>query len=96
VSAQPTNHGVPVAPVTLHIHVHAARLGVMADSPDPHPVSERWTRWRETVDLHEYHQRWVRKEAAGQSAHGEADFIESYRPPSVLDAGCGMGRVAIA
>lgn len=67
----------------------------MADGEDPHRVSERWTRWRETVDLQEYHQRWVRKEAAGHSAHGEADLIESYRPSSVLDAGCGMGRVAI-
>jgi len=67
----------------------------MSETGDPHPVSERWTRWRESVDLHEYHQRWARKEAAGQSAHGEADFIESYRPSSVLDAGCGMGRVAI-
>ena len=34
-------------------------------------------------------------EASGQPAHGEADFIESLHPPSVLDAGCGMGRVAI-
>lgn len=67
----------------------------MAEAPDPHRVSERWTHWRESVDLHEYHRRWARKEAAGQSAHGEADLIESYRPSSVLDAGCGMGRVAI-
>jgi SAM-dependent methyltransferase len=59
------------------------------------PVSPRWTKWRAAIDLHEYHQRWVRKEQAGESAHGEADFIESYRPASVLDAGCGMGRVAI-
>ena len=36
-----------------------------------------------------------RLEASGQPAHGEADFIESLHPPSVLDAGCGMGRVAI-
>jgi 2-polyprenyl-3-methyl-5-hydroxy-6-metoxy-1,4-benzoquinol methylase len=34
-------------------------------------------------------------EASGQASHGEADFIEGYRPTSVLDAGCGMGRVAI-
>ncbi|MEO6570166.1 MAG: class I SAM-dependent methyltransferase [Ilumatobacteraceae bacterium] len=33
--------------------------------------------------------------AAGQSIHGEADFIGRYEPDSVLDAGCGTGRVAI-
>ena len=59
------------------------------------PVSPRWTHWRETVDLEEYHARFARMEAAGQASHGEADFIEGYRPISVLDAGCGMGRVAI-
>jgi SAM-dependent methyltransferase len=34
-------------------------------------------------------------EAAGHSIHGEADFIERFAPTSVLDAGCGTGRVAI-
>jgi SAM-dependent methyltransferase len=27
--------------------------------------------------------------------HGEADLVDSYDPSSVLDAGCGTGRVAI-
>jgi SAM-dependent methyltransferase len=27
--------------------------------------------------------------------HGEADLVESFGPSSVLDAGCGTGRVAI-
>ncbi|MDQ3930445.1 MAG: class I SAM-dependent methyltransferase [Chloroflexota bacterium] len=35
------------------------------------------------------------KELAGENVHGEADFVEAYRPRSVLDAGCGTGRVAI-
>lgn len=34
-------------------------------------------------------------EAEGQMTHGEADLIEGYVPARVLDAGCGMGRVAI-
>ncbi|MCE9623014.1 MAG: class I SAM-dependent methyltransferase [Actinomycetia bacterium] len=34
-------------------------------------------------------------EQRGEASHGEADFIESLNPTSVLDAGCGMGRVAI-
>lgn len=62
---------------------------------DGHIVSERWTRWREQVDLEEYHARWRLREADGAAVHGEADLIARYRPTSVLDAGCGMGRVAI-
>jgi len=58
-------------------------------------VSARWAQWRADVDLGEYHSRWERLEAEGTAAHGEADLICLYRPPSVLDAGCGMGRVAI-
>ena len=58
-------------------------------------VSPRWTHWRETIDLEEYHRRWERMEASGTASHGEADLIEGYGPASVLDAGCGMGRVAI-
>ncbi len=34
-------------------------------------------------------------EQRGEASHGEADFIESFSPTSVLDAGCGMGRVAM-
>ena len=59
------------------------------------PVSERWSQWRAATDLDEYYSRWRRLQDAGQSPHGEADFIESLRATSVLDAGCGMGRVAI-
>jgi SAM-dependent methyltransferase len=59
------------------------------------PVSKRWSQWRAATDLDEYYTRWARIEADGQAAHGEADFIESLRPRSVLDAGCGMGRAAI-
>ena len=62
---------------------------------EEHAVSRRWSQWRANTDLDEYYSRWRRLEATGVSAHGEADFIESLRPRSVLDAGCGMGRVAI-
>ena len=61
----------------------------------PDPVSPRWTEWRAYTDLGEYHSRWERLEASGTASHGEADFIEAYRPSNVLDAGCGVGRVAI-
>jgi SAM-dependent methyltransferase len=64
-------------------------------SDDAHGVSARWSQWRAETDLQEYYSRWQRMEGAGQSTHGEADFIELLRPATVLDAGCGMGRVAI-
>lgn len=42
-----------------------------------------------------YDQRWEELAAAGRNVHGEADLVESLGPRSVLDAGCGTGRVAI-
>ncbi|MBJ7609104.1 MAG: class I SAM-dependent methyltransferase [Candidatus Dormibacteraeota bacterium] len=32
--------------------------------------------------------------ASGANVHGEADFVMTLRPQSVLDVGCGTGRVA--
>jgi 2-polyprenyl-3-methyl-5-hydroxy-6-metoxy-1,4-benzoquinol methylase len=40
-----------------------------------------------------YDSVYERREAAGENVHGEADFIMSWEPGSVLDAGCGTGRV---
>ncbi len=58
-------------------------------------VSEAWDEWRARVNLDEYHVRWQQMEQRGVASHGEADFIASLQPTSVLDAGCGMGRLAI-
>ena len=62
-------------------------------------VSDAWDAWRARVNLDDYHVRWKQMEERGESSHGEADFIasllEERQPASVLDAGCGMGRVAI-
>ena len=44
---------------------------------------------------HTYDQRWEEAAAAGRNIHGEADLVERLGPASVLDAGCGTGRVAI-
>lgn len=41
-----------------------------------------------------YDERWTAMQAEGREIHGEADFVESLGPASVLDAGCGTGRVA--
>jgi SAM-dependent methyltransferase len=66
----------------------------MSQEPGAH-VSERWAQWRRDIPLDEFHRRWELLEADGVAPHGEADFIVGYSPASVLDAGCGMGRVAI-
>ena len=58
-------------------------------------VSARWAEWRRRVSLDEYFRRWDDMAQRGEATHGEADFIEALSPRSVLDAGCGMGRVAI-
>lgn len=42
-----------------------------------------------------YDDRWRRMEARGEWVHGEADLVSWFEPASVLDAGCGTGRVAI-
>ncbi len=48
-----------------------------------------------TWDGDEYQLRFDALAASGQDMHGEARFVLSYSPTSVLDAGCGTGRVAI-
>lgn len=45
-------------------------------------------------DGRSYQDRFDRLEASGVSVHGEADFVMDRQPASVLDAGCGTGRLA--
>lgn len=40
-----------------------------------------------------YDATYDRRATAGENVHGEADFVERFAPASVLDAGCGTGRV---
>ena len=42
-----------------------------------------------------YDRRFEDLAASGADVHGEAALVHSYGPISVLDAGCGTGRVAI-
>jgi trans-aconitate methyltransferase len=42
-----------------------------------------------------YQRRFDSLAASGADVHGEADFVAALHPSSVLDAGCGTGRVAI-
>ena len=41
-----------------------------------------------------YQQRFDALAARGVDVHGEAAFVMAFSPASVLDAGCGTGRVA--
>jgi SAM-dependent methyltransferase len=57
--------------------------------------SKAWQAWRKQVDLDEYERRWEEMAASGANPHGEADFVMRSSPTSVLDAGCGTGRLGI-
>jgi SAM-dependent methyltransferase len=61
------------------------------DSPDP---KNPWL-VRQGVSGQEYDAPYAQRAQAGQNVHGEADFVEALGPKTVLDAGCGTGRVAI-
>jgi SAM-dependent methyltransferase len=50
---------------------------------------------RDGFDGERYQARFDALAAAGTDVHGEATFVMSYGPESVLDAGCGTGRVAL-
>lgn len=48
-----------------------------------------------TWDGDAYQRRFDTLAASGVGVHGEADFVTTLSPTTVLDAGCGSGRVAI-
>lgn len=58
-------------------------------------MSEEANRWLQerTVSGDDYDSTYERRAAAGEDVHGEADFVQRFAPKSVLDAGCGTGRV---
>jgi 2-polyprenyl-3-methyl-5-hydroxy-6-metoxy-1,4-benzoquinol methylase len=60
-------------------------------SNDP---QNRWLNSR-NITGEEYDAPYAARAQAGENVHGEADFVEALHPKSVLDAGCGTGRVAI-
>ena len=57
-----------------------------------HP-SNPWLTTR-SRDGDAYDEPYERRAAAGEDVHGEANFVCGYEVQSVLDAGCGTGRVA--
>jgi SAM-dependent methyltransferase len=57
-------------------------------------MSDRWQQ-SEVPRGAEYDRRFEDLAATGMDMHGEAALVASYLPATVLDAGCGTGRVAI-
>lgn len=57
-------------------------------------MSSRWER-SDAPRGAEYDARFDRLARAGHDVHGEASFVMGFQPTTVLDAGCGTGRVAI-
>ncbi|HWM20405.1 MAG TPA: class I SAM-dependent methyltransferase [Ilumatobacteraceae bacterium] len=58
-------------------------------------MGSRWGSDERFAKGDDYDAAWRALAAAGKSIHGEADFVCGFEPGSVLDAGCGTGRVAI-
>jgi SAM-dependent methyltransferase len=61
----------------------------------PAELPSDWSRWRGKVDLDSYDERWRRMAESGEDPHGEVALVMTYGPSSVLDGGCGTGRVGI-
>jgi len=53
--------------------------------------SNKW----QSIDADGYDRKWKEMAEAGENPHGEVDFVQRFSPRTVLDAGCGTGRVAI-
>lgn len=51
--------------------------------------------WEGEWDGDRYQARFTELAETGADVHGEANFVMGLSPRSVLDAGCGTGRVAI-
>lgn len=58
-------------------------------------MGNRWLESSPGRSPDEYDRAWGEGARAGQDIHGEADFVAALGPSSVLDAGCGTGRVAV-
>ncbi|MHA6628463.1 class I SAM-dependent methyltransferase [Pseudonocardia sichuanensis] len=61
----------------------------MSELPDD------WQAWRAQTAPARYDERFRKLAETGRNVHGEADLVASYGPATVLDAGCGTGRVGI-
>src|SRR5215470_7991335 len=58
-------------------------------------MRNRWLGSADVLRGDDYDARFTSLAQTGQDVHGEAHFVTSLGVSSVLDAGCGTGRVAI-
>ena len=67
-----------------------------AEVPDDATVPPVSTRWSATDAPRgeDYDRRWEEMARAGVDPHGEVAFLQRFAPTTVLDAGCGTGRIA--
>lgn len=70
---------------------HPLPLGVVADEQRQQAGGEPAAAW----DGRDYQARFDALAASGVDVHGEVRFLLAFCPTSVLDAGCGTGRVAV-
>ena len=72
---------------------------------NPTNLPADWESWKSRVDLDAYDARWAAMAEAGHDPHGEAGLVQALLTEAavstdgpaatVLDGGCGTGRVAI-
>jgi SAM-dependent methyltransferase len=78
-------------------HPNLDQLDRLGGWSSPTPTTMTASRWT-TSDAprgDEYDERWSRLAKRGFDIHGEADLVSAYGPATVLDAGCGTGRVGV-
>lgn len=75
-----------------HTSIRAHTVQHVTTGPNPEKRASTWS-LPGTAD--DYDARWRQMAASGENPHGEADLICRFEPASVLDGGCGTGRVAI-
>ena len=68
--------------------------GTPANGRPPHEPPNGQPPGTAEWDGEAYQRRFDELAASGVHVHGEADFVDRFAPSSVLDAGCGSGRVA--
>ncbi len=64
---------------------------ILRHEPCPAATTPPMVRW----DGEGYDRRFRALAESGVDVHGEANFVMGRRPGTVLDAGCGTGRVAV-
>lgn len=84
------------APVVEGVLLRGASAGIRVETPAGHvrPPAVGYAVRMDRFDGKAYQARFDSLAEQGVDVHGEALFVRTLNPGSVLDAGCGSGRVA--